>query len=119
MQINGTQYPIIVQLPPNQRRSLESVLSLQIPISNLPGASTGSVANGAASGALGGSIVQSSADLGAMSTLPVMALNELANISFGAGPSQITRQNKLREIDVFAGLDTAPLGKSWTPARKS
>ena len=43
-------------------------------------------------------------------TLPVMALSELANISFGAGPSEITRQNKLREIDVTAGLDTAPLG---------
>ena len=111
MQINGTQYPIIVQLPPNQRRSLQSVLSLQIPIANLPGSTTGSVANGAASGALGGSITQSSTDLGAMNTLPVMALNELANISFGAGPSEITRQNKLREIDVFAGLDTAPLGQ--------
>jgi hydrophobic/amphiphilic exporter-1 (mainly G- bacteria), HAE1 family len=111
MQINGTQYPIIVQLPPNQRRSLQSVLSLQIPIANLPGSTTGSVANGAATGALGGSITQSSTDLGAMNTLPVMALNELANISFGAGPSEITRQNKLREIDVFAGLDTAPLGQ--------
>jgi hydrophobic/amphiphilic exporter-1 (mainly G- bacteria), HAE1 family len=111
MQINGTQYPIIVQLPPAQRRSLQSVLSLQIPLSNLPGATTGSVANGAATGALGGAITQSSVDLGAMNTLPVMALNELANISFGAGPSEITRQNKLREIDVFAGLDTAPLGQ--------
>jgi hydrophobic/amphiphilic exporter-1 (mainly G- bacteria), HAE1 family len=111
MQINGTQYPIIVQLPPNQRRSLQSVLSLQIPIANLPGSTTGSVANGAATGALGGAITQSSTDLGAMNTLPVMALNELANISFGAGPSEITRQDKLREIDVFAGLDTAPLGQ--------
>jgi HAE1 family hydrophobic/amphiphilic exporter-1 len=110
MQINGTQYPIIVQLPPDQRRSLQSILSLQIPVSSLPGSTTGSVANGAASGALGGGIVQSSTDLGAMNTLPVMALRELANISFGAGPSQITRQNKLREIDVTAGLDTAPLG---------
>ncbi len=111
MQINGTQYPIIVQLPPSQRRSLQSVLSLQIPVANLPGSTTGSVANGAATGALGGSITQSSTDLGAVNTLPVMALNELANISFGAGPSEITRQNKLREIDVFAGLDTAPLGQ--------
>ncbi len=112
MQINGTQYPIIVQLPPNQRRSLQSVLSLQVPIATLPGATSGSVANGTASGSLGGSILQSSTDLGASNTLPVMALNELANISFGAGPSEITRQDKLREIDVTAGLDTAPLGQA-------
>jgi HAE1 family hydrophobic/amphiphilic exporter-1 len=110
MQINGTQYPIIVQLPPDQRRSLQSILALQVPISSLPGSTTGSVANGVANGALGGGIVQSSTDLGASNTLPVMALRELASISFGAGPSQITRQNKLREIDVTAGLDTAPLG---------
>ena len=110
MQINGTQYPIVVQLPPDQRRSLQSVLSLQVPVANLPGATTGSVANGAATGSLGGSIVQTSTDLGASNTLPVMALSELANISFGAGPSEITRQDKLREIDVTAGLDTAPLG---------
>ncbi len=111
MQINGTQYPIIVQLPPNQRRSLQSVLSLQVPVASLPGATTGSVANGTASGSLGGSIVQNSTDLGASNTLPVMSLSELAKISFGAGPSQITRQDKLREIDVTAGLDTAPLGQ--------
>jgi HAE1 family hydrophobic/amphiphilic exporter-1 len=110
MQINGTQYPIIVQLPPNQRRSLQSILALQVPISTLPGSTTGSVANGVANGALGGGIVQTSTDLGASNTLPVMALRELASINFGAGPSQITRQNKLREIDVTAGLDTAPLG---------
>ena len=118
MQVNGTQYPIIVQLPPNQRRSLQSILSLQVPIANLPGAATGSVANGAASGALGGSIVQSSSNQGANATLPVMALSELANISFGAGPSEITRQNKLREIDVTAGLDTAPLGQAVKAATK-
>ncbi len=118
MQVNGTQYPIIVQLPPDQRRSLQNVLSLQIPLSALPGASTGSVANGAASGALGGSIVQSSSDQGAGATLPVMALRELANISFGAGPSEITRQDKLREIDVTAGLDTAPLGAAVQAATK-
>ena len=118
MQINGTQYPIIVQLPPDQRRSLQTVLNLAIPISSLPGATSGSVANGAASGALGGSIVQSSADLGASNTLPVMALSELANVSFGAGPSEITRQNKLREIDVTAGLDTAPLGQAVEASTK-
>jgi len=118
MQINGTQYPIIVQLPPDQRRSLQTILNLAIPVSTLPGATTGSVANGSATGALGGSIVQTSTDLGASNTLPVMALDELANISFGAGPSEITRQDKLREIDVTAGLDTAPLGAAVAATTK-
>ena len=112
MQINGTQYPIVVQLPPDQRRSLQTILNLAIPVSTLPGATTGSVANGVASGALSSGILQSSTDLGASNTLPVMALSELANVSFGAGPSEITRQDKLREIDVTAGLDTAPLGQA-------
>src|SRR6202011_4538590 len=46
-QTNGTQYPIMVQLPPAQRRTLDSLNSLQIiPNSALTGSSTpGGVAN--------------------------------------------------------------------------
>ena len=36
-QTNGTQYPIMVQLPPAQRRSLDALNSLQI----IPNAATG------------------------------------------------------------------------------
>jgi HAE1 family hydrophobic/amphiphilic exporter-1 len=118
MQINGTQYPIVVQLPPEQRRSLQTVLNLAVPVASLPGASTGSIANGTASGALGGGLIQSSVSLGASNSPPIMPLRELAQMTFGAGPSQITRQNKLREIDVTAGLDTAPLGQAVEAATK-
>ncbi|HVA28310.1 MAG TPA: efflux RND transporter permease subunit, partial [Candidatus Baltobacteraceae bacterium] len=105
MQINGTQNPIIVQLPPDQRRSLQTVENLAIPVASLPGAVGG------------GSIVQNSnASLGqsTASTPPVIALGELAHITFGAGPSEITRQNKLREIDVTSGLNGVPLGSVVT-----
>jgi HAE1 family hydrophobic/amphiphilic exporter-1 len=113
MQINGTQYPIIVQLPPDQRRSLQAVETLNVPISTLPGASgEGSVASGIATGGAGAAILQSSAGTGAGSetTLPVMPLGELASLTFGAGPSEISRQNKMREIDIDAGLNDVPLG---------
>ena len=36
MQINGTQYPIEVQLPPDQRRSLQSIQNLMVPVSTVP-----------------------------------------------------------------------------------
>jgi multidrug efflux pump subunit AcrB len=42
MQINGTQYPIEVQLPPDQRRSLASIESLTVPVSTVP---TGLIVN--------------------------------------------------------------------------
>ncbi|HEV7179144.1 MAG TPA: efflux RND transporter permease subunit, partial [Candidatus Baltobacteraceae bacterium] len=103
MQINGTQYPIIVQLPPDQRRSLQAIENLNIPIAPAPG--TGSST----------SLVQNSAagsSPGSLASLPVMPLAEIANITFGNGPSEITRQNKLREIDVTAGLSSIPLGEA-------
>ncbi len=42
MQINGTQYPIEVQLPPDQRRSLQAIANLMVPVSTVP---TGLVVN--------------------------------------------------------------------------
>ena len=99
-QINGTQYPIIVQLPPDERRSLQAVESLNVPI-------------GSNTTALSSAISQTSTastTSNAAQTLPVMPLVELANISFGTGPSQITRQNKQRMIEIDAGLNNIPLG---------
>jgi len=100
LQINGTQYPIIVQLPPQQRRSFSTVENLQIPVAAAQGgaSSTGSLAT------------TTSAPPGQAYALPTFPLGEVANISTGAGPSQITRQNKQREIDVTATLAGIPLG---------
>jgi HAE1 family hydrophobic/amphiphilic exporter-1 len=103
LQINGTEYPIIVQLPPDQRRSLGTIENLQIPV-----------------GSVGSTAVNSNASLtstttataGQSYTLPTLPLGEVANISTGVGPSQITRQNKQREIDINADITNTTLGNA-------
>jgi HAE1 family hydrophobic/amphiphilic exporter-1 len=103
MQINGTEYPIIVQLPPDQRRSFAAIQNLQIPV-------TASVGNGST----GSSALTSTttATPGQSYSLPTLPLSEVANISTGVGPSQITRQNKQREIDINADITNTTLGNA-------
>ena len=96
LQIDGTQYPIVVQLPPTQRRSEAAIAMLGVPIATTSSALSQSVTP--------------SAPL-SQTTLPTMPLGELANLTFGVGPSEITRQNKQREMDVTATLLNAPLGQ--------
>ena len=118
MQINGTQYPIEVQLPPDQRRTLQTIQNLMIPVSTTP---TGMVVNSAGAGQATAGLSSVSGNVQVNSgfspvgnyTLQTMPLAELANIQFGTGPSQITRQNKQREIDINAGLNI-PLGAAVT-----
>ncbi len=120
MQIDGTQYPIEVQLPPDQRRTLQSIESLSIPVSTVP---TGLLVNSATGNGAGLSSVNGSVQLnsGYSATgnynLQTMPLSELANIQFGVGPSEITRQDKQREIDIDAGLNI-PLGQAVEQATK-
>jgi HAE1 family hydrophobic/amphiphilic exporter-1 len=97
LQINGTQYPIVVQLPPNERRSFQSIADLQIPVPTL-----GTSANSLTS--------STNAIPGQTYTLQTIPLSDVASIAVGAGPSQITRQDKQREIDVTATLTNVPLG---------
>nr|MDP9105617.1 efflux RND transporter permease subunit [Candidatus Eremiobacteraeota bacterium] len=99
-QTNGTQYPIMVQLPPAQRRSLDSLNSLQIiPNAGLTGSSTpGGVAN-AGTGTTGTSSNQPSSQ-----SLNAVPLGGVASITLGQGPSQIPRQNKARRVDIDAPL---------------
>lgn len=113
LQINGTQYPIIVQLPPEQRRSLSTIETLQIPVTGggTSSATTGIQVAGSNAGASSGSLLSTTtATPGQTYTLPTLPLSEVASISTGAGPSQITRQDKQREIDVTATLAGLPLG---------
>jgi HAE1 family hydrophobic/amphiphilic exporter-1 len=97
LQINGTEYPIIVQLPPDQRRSFTSIENLQVPVST---ASVGTASLNATTTPTAGQTY----------TLQTLPLGEVADISTGVGPSEITRQNKQREIDVTATLAGIPLG---------
>ncbi len=116
MQINGTEYPIIVQLPSDQRRSLATIENLQIPVTASVG--SGAVGSSGTSGASGGSsgssalTSTSTATPGQSYSLPTLPLSEVASISTGVGPSQITRQNKQREIDINADLTNTSLGNA-------
>jgi len=96
LQIDGTQYPIVVQLPPAQRRSEAAIAMLGVPLATTSSALSQSVTPNAPL---------------SQTTLPTMPLGELANLTFGVGPSEITRQNKQREMDVTATLLNAPLGQ--------
>ncbi|HEY8296670.1 MAG TPA: efflux RND transporter permease subunit [Candidatus Baltobacteraceae bacterium] len=96
LQVNGTQYPIIVQLPANQRRSYSSVAALALTVPT----------NGT-----GASLVNTtSATPGQSYSLTTVPLSSVASVTIGSGPSEITRMNKQREIEITAGLNGAPLG---------
>ena len=99
-QTNGTQYPIMVQLPPAQRRSLDALNSLEvIPNAGLTASTTpGGVAN-AGAGTTGTSVNQPSSQ--SLNAVPLMGV---ASITLGQGPSQIPRQNKARRVDIDAPL---------------
>ncbi|MGA8535666.1 MAG: efflux RND transporter permease subunit [Candidatus Tumulicola sp.] len=119
MQINGTQYPIEVQLPPDQRRSLQAIQNLMVPVATVP---SGLVVNNAAAapisaGTNGSLSLNTAAGPTGIYTLQTMPLAEIAQIVFGTGPSQITRQNKQREIDINAGLNI-PLGDAVAQSTK-
>jgi HAE1 family hydrophobic/amphiphilic exporter-1 len=83
-QINGIQYPIIIQLAPNQRRSFASLQGLEFP----PGSAT----PGAPALPLG------------------LTLGSVAQITQGLGPSAISRENRQRRVEVQAPLAGRPLG---------
>jgi hydrophobic/amphiphilic exporter-1 (mainly G- bacteria), HAE1 family len=100
-QTNGTQYPILVQLPPSQRRSLDALGSLEVmPNASLTAAASASgAANGA--GVAGGG---SSANQPSSQSFNAVPLSGVASIKLGQGPSQIPRQNKARYVSITAPL---------------
>jgi HAE1 family hydrophobic/amphiphilic exporter-1 len=136
-QINGVQYPIMVEAPPDQRRSFSSVASLLLtaPASGgttstsaslTPGGSNGpsTSVTGAGGGSSGGGIVSGSssigttANTGAAQTLGSIPLGAVAQVESGVGPSQISRQNKQRRIDINAVVLGVPLGEVVDQAGK-
>ncbi|MBC5810199.1 MAG: efflux RND transporter permease subunit [Candidatus Eremiobacteraeota bacterium] len=100
-QINGVQYPILVEAPAQQRRSLASIANLQIvPPVNTQSASTQQFLSGASH------------------TLGSISLGSVAQVTTGVGPSQISRQNKQRRIDINATVIGRPLGEVVVQAQK-
>jgi HAE1 family hydrophobic/amphiphilic exporter-1 len=113
-QTNGTQYPILVQLPPQYRRSVASLNTLLIePGSGATGAVSATAAAGSAAaasaGAAGSSTSTGTAGPSSQS-LNAVPLSGIASITFGQGPSQISRQNKQRRIDINAPIIGAAQG---------
>lgn len=89
-QVNGIQYPIYVQFPAADRRSLASIAGIQLtPPTSLTAGATGT---------------RSSDSFGSI------PLGSIATITTGSGPSQIARQNKQRRIDIDAPVIGQPLG---------
>jgi HAE1 family hydrophobic/amphiphilic exporter-1 len=94
-QTNGTQYPIMVQLPADQRRSLDALGSMLInPNSSTTGASTTAAASTATA-------TTATASSQSLNSVP---LSGVAKITLGTGPSQIPRQNKARYVSITAPL---------------
>lgn len=92
-QINGNQYPIIVENPPAQRRSFASLAELPL----VPPAAVGTTGT---------------------TSLATVPLGALAAITTGVGPSQISRQDKQRRIDINAPVIGHPLGEALESATK-
>jgi hydrophobic/amphiphilic exporter-1 (mainly G- bacteria), HAE1 family len=98
-QTNGTQYPIMVQLPAAQRRSLDALSSMLInPVAS--SSSTVTAGGGAATSTTGGT----SANQPSSQSLNSVPLSGVAQITLGQGPSQIPRQNKARYVSITAPL---------------
>lgn len=106
LQINGTQVPIIVQLPANQRRTYESVASLALSVP-------------ASGGGNSTSLISSTTSVPGQSyTLQTVPLAAVASVTIGSGPSETTRMNKQRETEVTAGLNGGALGDVTAAAQK-
>ncbi len=97
-QINGIQYPIFVQAAADQRRSLAALADLPL----VPPSTLGAPANA-------GSVANATAERSSQS-LASVPLSAVASIVEATGPSQISRQNKQRRIDIDAPVQGQPLG---------
>ncbi|MGH7660972.1 MAG: efflux RND transporter permease subunit [Vulcanimicrobiaceae bacterium] len=85
-QVNGLQYPIIVELPPSQRKTLGSLENL-----NLSPTTSAPPQNGA-------------------SPTPGISLGGVATLTTGFGPSAISRENRQRRVEIQAPINGRPLG---------
>lgn len=114
-QVNGIQYPIIVELPATQRRSLGALNGLEVP----PG-SSGSNGGAAASAANGGGYNATGANpngVGSQAQANGLTLGSVAQVSTGFGPSAISRENRQRRIEIDAPISGRPLGPILSDAR--
>jgi len=124
--VNGIQYPILVEAPPQQRRSFDALARLELTPPSAGGAvssgggaaslSTGS-SNVGPVAAAGTPIVSNSGGPSSQS-LTSVPLAAVADLHIGVGPSQISRQNKQRRIDIDSVVIGRPLGEALAAAQK-
>ena len=93
-QVNGIQYPILVELAPNQRRSFASLQGLEF---SSPGAGAATTAG-------------ATAPPGATPPPVGLTVGSVARITQGLGPSAISRENRQRRVEIQAPLAGRPLG---------
>ena len=86
-QVNGIQYPILVELSPKQRRSFSSLQGLEF----TPRGASGTTA-------------------GAPPPPVGLTIGSVARITQGLGPSAISRENRQRRVEIQAPLTGRPLG---------
>ena len=92
-QINGIQYPIIIELSPTQRRTFSSLKALEFtPLST--NTSTNANPNAAIAGPVGYGVT----------------LGDVATLTPGLGPSAISREDRQRRIEISAPISGRPLG---------
>jgi HAE1 family hydrophobic/amphiphilic exporter-1 len=94
-QINGIQYPIIVELPAAQRRSFSSLQSLALT-----------------------PLTSTTARPGASPPPFGMTLGSVASLKTGLGPSAISRQNRQRRVEIQAPISGRPLGPILDDTRR-
>src|SRR5579872_2850661 len=84
-QLNGLQYPIIVELSPDQRRSFAALQGIEFsPNSNSSGSASASTQLG--------------------------TLGNVATLTTGLGPSAISREDRQRRVEIGAPISGRPLG---------
>ncbi|HEY7994451.1 MAG TPA: efflux RND transporter permease subunit [Candidatus Eremiobacteraceae bacterium] len=107
-QVNGIQYPIIVELPSAQRRSLAALTGLEVP----PGsASASSSAGTGAANATGYNPTGANPNgTGSQAQANGLTLGSVATVATGFGPSAISRENRQRRIEIDAPIAGRPLG---------
>ncbi|MDB5093662.1 MAG: multidrug efflux transporter [Candidatus Eremiobacteraeota bacterium] len=92
-QVNGIQYPILVELAADQRRTFGSLQGLEF---TPPG--------------------QTATAAGASPPPMGLTLGNVAQITQGLGPSAISRENRQRRVEIQAPLADRPLGPVLTDA---
>jgi hydrophobic/amphiphilic exporter-1 (mainly G- bacteria), HAE1 family len=93
-QVNGIQYPILIELAADQRRSFASLRGLEF-----------------SSPAAGAATTAGATPAPGTTPPPVgLTLGSVAQISQGLGPSAISRENRQRRVEIQAPLAGRPLG---------